>query len=462
MGGVRAGERRRRKICKGKAHFEVHFKAHLKTHLKALLAAAVAAAVMTMTGVTGAASETVPKAGTAAADAGAAPSAPQFPVLHAQAAVLMDADSGRVLFSKNGDQALPMASTTKIMTCILALENGNLADAVEVSARAAAMPDVQLGIREGERYELSDLLYSLMLESHNDSAMAIAEHIGGTAENFAAMMNQKARDLGCRDTWFVTPNGLDGQSEDGRAHGATAEDMARIMRYCIAQSPRRQEFLDITRTASRSFTDESGKRSFYCGNHNAYLTMSGRAMSGKTGFTGKAGYCYVGAVRDGDKTFVAALLGCGWPPHKTWKWADMRALEAYAAENYEYRTVGLKGAVTFGIPVKDGAERFVTAAPAPSFPAGEGPPSMAAPFLPSSRQFRFLARRDEEVTVRQTLSKVLDAPVTEGQQVGSLNYYVGDDLAKTVPICASRSVPARGFFWYLKNVFQNFLHTHIF
>ena len=113
--------------------------------------------------------------------------------LYAQSAVLMDADSGRVLFEKNGYEQKPMASTTKIMTLIVTLENANLDEIVTVSQYAAGMPDVQLGIRKDEQYRLGDLLYSLMLESHNDSAVAIAEHVGGSVEGFAEMMNAKAR-----------------------------------------------------------------------------------------------------------------------------------------------------------------------------------------------------------------------------------------------------------------------------
>ena len=107
-----------------------------------------------------------------------------------------------------------MASTTKIMTLIVTLENANLEDTVEVSSYAASMPDVQLNIREGEQYRLKDLTYSLMLESHNDSAVAIAEHVGGSVEKFASMMNKKAREIGCKDTYFITPNGLDATDGD--------------------------------------------------------------------------------------------------------------------------------------------------------------------------------------------------------------------------------------------------------
>ena len=153
--------------------------------------------------------------------------------LYAQSAVLMDADSGRVLFGKNAEAILPMASTTKIMTCILALERGNMEDLAEVSDYAASMPKVKLHMQKGETFRLNDLLYSLMLESHNDSAVAIAEHIGGSVEGFADMMNQKAQEIGCKNTYFITPNGLDSQKEITSEewtktvmHSTTAVDLA--------------------------------------------------------------------------------------------------------------------------------------------------------------------------------------------------------------------------------------------
>ena len=110
-----------------------------------------------------------------------------------------------------------MASTTKVMTLLVTLENSSVDDIVTVSSYAASMPDVQLGIREGEKYVLRDLMYSMMLESHNDSAVAIAEHVGGSVENFAAMMNDKARELGCESTYFITANGLDAADDVGRS-----------------------------------------------------------------------------------------------------------------------------------------------------------------------------------------------------------------------------------------------------
>ena len=245
--------------------------------------------------------------------------------LYAQSAVLMDADSGRVLFEKNGMEQRPMASTTKILTCILVLEKAGLGETAEVSRNAASQPKVHLGVRAGEKYYVQDLLYSLMLESHNDAAVILAEHVGGSLEGFAALMNEKAKEIGCADSHFITPNGLDAEDEEG-AHSTTAADLAKIMRYCITLSPKKAEFLEITRTSSRAFSDVEGKRSFSCVNHNAFLGMMDGALSGKTGFTGKAGYCYVGALTRDGKTFIVALLACGWPNNETYKWKDTRKL----------------------------------------------------------------------------------------------------------------------------------------
>ena len=365
--------------------------------------------------------------------------------LHAQSAVLMDAETGRILYEKDGETRRPMASTTKIMTCILALEEGNPEDLVEVSACAASMPDVQLGIREGEKYYLKDLLYSLMLESHNDSAEAVAEHIGGSAEGFADLMNQKARDIGCEDTCFVTPNGLDKAREsDQTPHSTTAEDLARIMRYCIQTSPKKEEFLELTRTASHSFSDESGKRSFYCGNHNAFLNMMPEALTGKTGFTGAAGYCYIGAVRKGEKTFIAALLGCGWPPHKTWKWEDMERLSSYALKEYEYQEI------------YDSAKTF------PKARVENGVRDAVPPGNQGERQ-KFPAGTDEGgrrgPDVRYEYPEKLSAPVKQGDPVGRADYYLGETLLSSYPICAAELVEKRTIWLCLKTCLSRWMNV---
>ncbi len=186
----------------------------------------------------------------------------------------------------------------------------------------------------GEQYYLEDLLYSLMLKSHNDTAVAIAEHIGGTVEGFADLMNAKATEIGCKNTHFITPNGLDASDSDG-IHSTTASDLALIMRYAIQNNT----FLKITETRDYSFSEISGKRTFSLHNANVLLDMTEGVLSGKTGFTADAGYCYVCACQKNGKTFIISLLACGWPDHRDYKWKDTFTLLEYGDQNYEYRSV---------------------------------------------------------------------------------------------------------------------------
>ena len=365
--------------------------------------------------------------------------------LRARAAVLMDGDTGRILYGKNQDQTLPMASTTKIMTCILALENASLDDVVEVSSYAASMPDVQLNIREGEQYRLEDLLYSLMLESHNDTAAAIAEHVAGTREAFADMMNQKARDIGCQDTFFITPNGLDAEDPDtGRIHSTTAAELAGILRYCLFQSPEREGFLRVTRAPSHAFSDVSGTRTFSCVNHNALLTTTKGAISGKTGFTAGAGYCYVGAVKKGEKTFIAALLGCGWPPHRTYKWEDMGRLLAFGDENYDFYELLKETPELPPIPVKNGI----------------GSQTGLTVGYPEPASLKILMNQNEPVTIKKKVVKELTAPVTAGMAVGQVDYYVGEDLVASFPVTASETVGKWDLEFCVKTLLNGFLFCY--
>ena len=356
--------------------------------------------------------------------------------LYARSAVLMDGESGRVLFSKNGREEMPMASTTKVMTCILALEQGNLSDQVSVSSEAAAQPEVKLGMRSGQTFLLKDLLYSLMLESHNDTAVAIAEHVGGSVQGFADRMNEKAELLGCSSTYFITPNGLDAQDENG-IHHTTAEDLARILRYCIMESEKKEEFLEITGTSSNSFADCSGSSSYSCTNHNTFLTMMEGALTGKTGFTADAGYCYTGALRRDDRTFIVALLACGWPNNKGYKWSDTGKLMNYALENYEYRemtpqSLGLEEEIT--VSVRNGYRSgYPQMDPVPVKVCAEG----------ASK--KVLLKTSEEVQPEYQLPDVTDAPVQAGERLGEVVCSVNGEAVAAYTLYAAESVTERGF-----------------
>lgn len=358
--------------------------------------------------------------------------------LYARSAVLMDADSGRVLFGKEEDVVRPMASTTKIMTCILALESQKGDQIVAASANAAAQPKVRLGVKEQEQFYLRDLLYALMLESYNDSAVMIAEGISGTVEEFAGLMNQKAKDLGCESTYFVTPNGLDGSDENG-THSTTARDLALIMRYCISQSPCKEEFLEITRTKSYQFTDVEGSRNFSCNNHNAFLDMMDGALSGKTGFTADAGYCYVGALKDGGRTFIVALLACGWPNNKGYKWADTRKLMEYGIANYEYRNVW-EDVKLPDIFVADGIE--------------EGDPYKAQTEIPlcakGKGELYVLLRQDESVEVKTEIDDSLQAPVKAGEEAGRIRYLLDGEEIASYAVVTERDMDKKDLEWAVR------------
>lgn len=353
--------------------------------------------------------------------------------LYARSAVLMDADTGRILYEKNGEEVLPMASTTKIMTLLVTLENADLEGTVTVSSYAASMPDVQLNIREGERYRLKDLCYSMMLESHNDAAAAIAEYVGGSVEGFASMMNQKARDLGCYHTYFITPNGLDAEDEHG-VHSTTAEDLARIMRFCMQNDA----FLSITRELSWNFTDLDGTRSFTVNNKNAFLNMMEGALTGKTGFTNDAGYCYVGALEREGKRLIVALLACGWPGNRTWKWSDTQTLMNYGLDTYHHETVGEEMIRMEPAAVQDGRKESV------ELRADIGTVQM-------------LLKEDDLFRIETDRPSELQAPVEAGEIVGTVAYYLNNEIVDIFPVYAAETVQKIDYWWCLNRILQKWI-----
>lgn len=389
--------------------------------------------------------------------------------LYAASAVLMDAASGRILYEKEGHKILPMASTTKIMTCILALEYGCLSDYAKASSYAAGMPKVKLGVRAEEYYILEDLLYSLMLESHNDAAVVIAEHIAGSTDAFADMMNQKARDIGCFDTFFITPNGLDASATDQngtvRIHSTTAADLAKIMSYCIMTSPQKEKFLEITRTSSKtiqSYLEKEGTyvatgRSFSLNNHNAFLTMMEGALSGKTGFTNNAGYCYVGSLKRDGRTFVVALLACGWPNHKTYKWSDTTTLMNYGLDHYEnhsFSEYAYDEALLKPIPVTGGQTDRIGQLSYTGLQI-EKRESSESSLLSSDS---LLLRKDETIRVECDIKQSLTAPVSAGTEVGTIKYLLGDELWHVEYILTKDDIPAINLSWCLSQIlYQYFL-----
>lgn len=324
----------------------------------------------------------------------------QKPEVGAAAAILMDAETGRVLWSKNADEPLSMASTTKIMTATLALESGRLEETVTVSKKAAVAPEVKMHLSTGEKIRLRDLLYALMLESSNDAAIAIAEHLGGSVELFCAQMTEKAKDIGAKDTLFETPNGLDAGN-----HHSTAYDMAMIARYALTVPG----FIELTNTPTASFA--SDRRSYSMTNHNRLLHEYKGANGVKTGFTGRAGHCFVGAAKRGDMQLISVVLASGWGDRgKAKKWSDTKTILDYGFNHYAYETI-----LTLG---DDAGEMPVTRSR--SGPVGY--------IYNDGLRLPMNQTDNEEVKIELVVPPSIPAPVKCGDTAGTAKVYIGGQL----------------------------------
>ncbi len=221
-----------------------------------------------------------------------------FMDVNVPAAVVMDAETGRVLFEKNADEKRPMASLTKIMTSILLVENCNMDELIEVPAEATWIGGSEVGLKKGDKVTARSLLYGMLLPSGNDCAYTVGLHLGGTIENFAVMMNKKAKEIGCVNTNFANPHGLDNEN-----HYTTAKELALITRYAI----KNKNISNVMGT--RSETVNFGSFSELLTNTNALLKTYDKADGGKTGFTNGANRCLMATASANGSRYIAVVLG---------------------------------------------------------------------------------------------------------------------------------------------------------
>lgn len=253
---------------------------------------------------------------------------PAPPANHAKAAALIDVTSGRILFSQRGDEPMKIASLTKIMTAIVAIEQGRLDDKVIVSARAAGKEGSSLYLKAGEKMTLRNLLYGLMLRSGNDAAVAIAEHIGGSVEGFAFLMNEKAEELGLANSHFVNPHGL-----DHPGHHMSANDLAKLSAYAL----RNPEFNKIVETRVRKAPNPHESWDYKWVNKNKMLTAYEGADGVKTGYTKQALRTLVSSATREGQQLAAVTLNDGND------WKDHQALLDYGFRNFPLQEIVRKG-----------------------------------------------------------------------------------------------------------------------
>ncbi|CAM3569913.1 D-alanyl-D-alanine carboxypeptidase family protein [Marinicrinis lubricantis] len=246
----------------------------------------------------------------------------------AQAAALIDVQSGRIIYSHNGHQKMRIASLTKIMTAIVAIEEGNLADKVKVSRNAFGEEGSSIYLKLGEEMNLEHLLYGLMLRSGNDAAVAIAEHVGGSVEGFAYLMNKKAQEIGMANSHFMNPHGLDSEG-----HYSTAEDMAKLTAYAL----KNDTFQEIVGTKYKKVPNPFEDWDHVWRNKNKMLSMYEGADGVKTGYTKKAGRCLVSSATRGNQQLAVVTLN---DPND---WVDHSNLLDYGFKHYPLKEIMKSG-----------------------------------------------------------------------------------------------------------------------
>lgn len=330
------------------------------------------------------------------------------PEIAARGAILMDAETGQVLFQKGSGTRLYPASTTKILTVLIAAEKGKLDDIVTVSRKAANQEGSSAYLLEGETQRLEDLLYAALLQSGNDAAMAIAEHIGGTEEGFAKLMNQRARELGAENSNFVNPHGL--YDPD---HYTTASDLARISRAAL-QNP-----VVARIAATRKFVlpgQDSKPREFY--NHNRLLWRYEGAIGLKNGYTSDSGHSLVGAARRENHTLIAVVLG----DDRRNVWDDVMEMLDYGFENFRPVTVVTQGEVVGQTTVERGTTDKV-------------------PVI-TKETISLMLKEPDAAKIRReiVMPAAVTAPVQDGGSAGELRLWYDGKLVGTVNLVFSQAV----------------------
>lgn len=341
-----------------------------------------------------------------------APSLAAVPSDSADCAVLMTGD-GEVLYQKNADKRRGMASTTKIMTAVVALEHVPLDRVVTVSGKAVGVEGSSVYLSAGEKITMENLLYALMLQSANDAAAAIAIEVAGNVEAFADLMNEKARELGLSDTHFENPHGLDGET-----HYTTARELAMIAAYAL-QNP---DFARIVSTVRRTVPLHDGSATRVLVNHNRLLRTHDDVIGIKTGFTKRCGRTLVSAARRDGLTLICVTLCDGDD------WRDHRALLDYGFSLYETVTVLNSGEASYEVPVCGGRQKSVR--------------------LSNPDAVTLSRKKGEEITVKTEIPRFLYAGVEQGEICGTLRFFRGGKEVASCPLVAQETVeknPKRTF-----------------
>ncbi len=323
----------------------------------------------------------------------------------AHAAILMEATSGDVIFEKNSHEKLPMASTTKIMTAVVALENGDLNKTVHIAEGACGVEGSSIYLTAGEKLTLEDLLYALMLESANDAAAAIAYEIAGGIDQFAELMNQTAVKIGLIESHFTNPHGLDNE-----AHYTTAYDLAKLTAYAL----KNENFRKIVSTYKHQIPLRGDEGIRVLLNHNKLLRLSDDVIGVKTGFTKHSGRCLVSAAERDGVCVIAVTLNA---PDD---WHDHTMLHEIGFASYHCQGLAKSGEFTVKIPCTTAPDGYITAA--------------------NTDELSVCLKNGIEVTHAIEAPHIIMPPVVQGDAVGRVVFSVGGSVIGEVPLYSCDTV----------------------
>ena len=339
--------------------------------------------------------------------------------IDAISAIALDCDSKLVLYEKNAYTTIEIASTTKIITALVAIKCGDLNKKVIVSEKAASIRGSEIGLKKGEEITLKELLYGLMLRSGNDAAIAIAEGVSGSVDEFLKLMNEYALELGLLNSNFESPHGLDSSN-----HYSTAYDLALI----TAKAKEIKLFNDIVSSKDIDAKDFNFTRGYH--NINKILWLLPNSTGVKTGYTGKAGKCLVTSVKIQNRDVIIVTLNC------TPRWKETEKISQYVEKNYEYKKLISKDDTLEHLIIKNGIDNVE---------------------IISKRDIIIPVKKDQsiEVKIKKPLYEVC-APVQAGERVGRVDIYANDKLLFTEALVAKNAVERknnlRGKFDKIKNL----------
>lgn len=331
----------------------------------------------------------------------------ELPSIEATAAVLVDSDTGQILFEKNSEIKRPPASLTKVLTAVTAIEYGKLGDSVKASKRAAFQEGSSIYLRPGEKLCLEDLLYGLMLSSGNDAAVAIAEHIGGTVAEFAELMNLVAYKAGAENSNFLNPSGL-----PEKGHYSTARDLAYIMCYALQN----KKFAEITATKTKTIPWANHDWGRGLRNHNKLLWTYPHTTGGKTGYTKAAGRCLLVSASKEDRNLVAVVLNCSND------WLEVQNLFEFGFNDFKKIPVIKEGEVIYNLSFSEGDRENIN--------------------LVAAEEIEMIIPEGGECRLRKEIEIKNDIvlPVKKGEKIGCLFLFKNSYMLGKTDLLASESV----------------------